>query len=466
MICGTSPTLLCADNKIIFLEVIPTLFQNKSFKSALGTEPAISDEMYSNICLWNDVYSGQAPWLSGSVKSLNLAAAISSELARLVTLEMSSSITGGKRAAFLYKQYAPVLKNLRRAVEFACAGGGVVFKPYLNGKNIAVDIIRSDRFFPLAFDYSGNISSAVFISRKKIGKKYFSLLETHELFENAVEITNTAYSSDSPYSLGSKVALSCVKDWSSRAANVRISGVSSPLFAYFKMPFANNLDPDSPLGVSAFSRAIELIEQADKHFASIMWEYEGSELAVDASIDLFAKDDAGNVTLPKGKERLFRAFDIDSLRDGAFLKQFSPQIRDTSLFNGLDKIFKRIEFNCGLSYGSISEPSSSEFTATEIISSKQRMYSTVSDIQKSLENALRDLIHVLDVWTSAAKLAPEGEYDVSFSWDDSIIIDASTEQKIRLEEVNSGILAPEQYLSWRYGLPLEEAQKLLPKKDV
>ena len=446
--------------------MISTIFQNRFIKSKLGVEPAISDEMYQSIQLWNNVYSGKAPWLSSSVKSLNLAAAVSSELARLVTLEMKMNISGGERAKFLSAQCAPLIKNLRRAAEYACAGGGIVFKPYLYHNRIFIDVIRSDRFFPLEFDCSGNISSALFTAHKYIGKKHCTLFEIHRISNNGVDISNTAYSSDSPYSLGSKVPLSSIPEWSERAEKIHISGVSSPLFSYFKMPLANNIDPDSSLGVSVFSRAVELIEQADSLFASIMWEYEGSELAIDASIDLFDKDQNGNPVLPKGKERLFRAFDIDSMRDGAFLKQFSPEIRDRSLFNGLDKIFKRIEFNCGLSYGSISDPHNSELTATEIISSKQRLYSTVSDIQKSLEHALSELVGAVNIWTSAAKLAPSGRYDLSFSWDDSVIIDASSEQKIRLEEVNSGIIAPEVYLAWRYGVSSEDAKKLLPKKDV
>ena len=79
---------------------------------------------------------------------------------------------------------------------------------------------------------------------------------------------------------------------------------------------------------------------------------------------------------------------------------FSPQIRDQSLVNGLNRIFQRIEFNCNLAYGTISDPQVVDKTAEEIKASKQRSYASVLDIQKALEGALEDLIYAMDVMCS------------------------------------------------------------------
>lgn len=54
------------------------------------------------------------------------------------------------------------------------------------------------------------------------------------------------------------------------------------------------------------------------------------------------------------------------------------------------------------------------------------------------------------------------EPDISFSFDDSLIVDSETEQKIRMQEVAAGLMKPENYLTWRYGISEEEAKKMLP----
>ncbi len=55
------------------------------------------------------------------------------------------------------------------------------------------------------------------------------------------------------------------------------------------MPGANDIDRSSPLGISCFSKAVEEIRQADEHWAIIMWEFNGSQLAIDAPSNIFQR---------------------------------------------------------------------------------------------------------------------------------------------------------------------------------
>ena len=98
-----------------------------------------------SVALWSDLYMGKAPWLADGIKSLQLPASLASELARLVTIEMESRISGSARADFLDAQYQPVVAALRRHVEYACAKGGLIFKPYVENGRIAVDFIQIGR---------------------------------------------------------------------------------------------------------------------------------------------------------------------------------------------------------------------------------------------------------------------------------------------------------------------------------
>ena len=432
----------------------------------LNIDVAVSDNMSNAIELWSKIYENKAPWLDDDIKSLNLGSVIANEVARLVTVEFESEITGND---FLQEQYSNVLNKLRKYVEYGCAKGGIVFKPYLSGEIIAVDYVQADKFLPIAYNTKDEITAAVFIEQKRIGKKLYTRLEYHDLQGTTYNIQNLAFCStnlgndNGTYDLGTEVPLTDVDEWSSLSPITTINNIKKPLFAYFKVPQANNIDTNSPLGVSVFSRATDLIKEADKQYSRILWEYEGSELAINASVDCFKLDEEGNPILPKGKERLYRSMEYGVGEFSKVMETFSPTIRDSSLFNGFNNILKKIEFNCNLSYGTISDPQNVDKTATEVISSKQRMYSSIKDTQGSLENALNDLIYAMSVIGQLYGLC-NGNYEVSYNWDDSIIVDKDKELSDMRNDVVLGILRPELYIMKRYGVTEEEALKMMPDK--
>lgn len=147
------------------------------------------------------------------------------------------------------------------------------------------------------------------------------------------------------------------------------------------------------------------------------------------------------------------------------MQVFSPAIRDSSLFNGLNHILQRIEFNCGLAYGTISEPADIEKTAEEIRSSKQRSYTYVSNIQKSLEGALEQLVYAMDVYADLYDLAPSGDYELNCTWGDSVLEDTDKEFSRRLQLVTAGKLKPEKLLAWYFGVDEDTARnEYMPTK--
>ena len=108
--------------------------------------------------------------------------------------------------------------------------------------------------------------------------------------------------------------------------------------------------------------------------------------------------------MPQTTRRLFR-----SLNTGAdFYHVYNPNFRDESLRAGLNDLLRRIEFSCGLSYGIISDPGQREMTATEIVSAKQRLFSTVKEVQNSAENALEELLDVMNYWADFLPGVPAG----------------------------------------------------------
>lgn len=428
----------------------------------------LTSQMAAAIELWTAMYENHAPWVDRQkTKSAQIPAAIASEIARLVTLEMKSEITGGTGALFLNREYQKkVLADLRRYVEYGCAKGGLILKPYVTKTGLSIQYVQADSFFPLAFDDSGRIQQCVFTEQLRKGKKLYTRLEVHTLQGDRIHLTNRVFVATNDYSLGTEIEIGSIERWSELAPELTLEGADRLLFGYFKVPMANAEDSDSPLGVSVYSRAPELVEEADRRYSNICWEYEGTQLAVHIATSLLKyNNDRDKFEYPGGKERLYRNLEYNAgAADKPFIDTFSPEIRDTALFNGFNNQLRLIEFACNLAYGTLSDPQNVDKTATEIKVSKQRSYTFVSDTQMALQKALEDLVYAMNFWAVLYGLIPPGnDYQVSFVWDDSIIVDAETERQTDRQDVAMGVMSLAEYRSKWYGETLEEATKNLPE---
>lgn len=444
-------------------QVIRKMLGREKIKDAIGVEVAVSDKMANEIDLWAKMYKNEPPWKEKNIKLCGLPAAIAGEFARLVTLELKTEVTGND---FINEEYQAVVSDIRKYTEYACAKGGLAMKPYASEGHIEVDMVQADRFFPTKFNSRGEVTAAVFAESLTVGKKVYTRLEYHQHEGTMYHINNKAFVKqdlDNVEVLGKEVPLTAVPEWANLQEEVTLKNVKMPLFAYFKIPNANNVDDTSPLGVSVYSRAINDIKEADNQWTRLLWEFEGSELAIDADITLFKKDDKGNYEFPKGKDRLFRMMDLDD--NAEKYKVFAPAIRDENLINGFNAILRRIEFNVGLAYGTLSDPNTVDKTAEEIKASKQRSYSTVSDIQKSLQTALEQLVYAMDVMAQLSGLSGRKKYEMSFEWDDSIVIDKEQELASMQQDAVAGFIRKELYVAAKYGVSEEEALKMMPQQD-
>jgi A118 family predicted phage portal protein len=452
-------------------EVFSKMINHSSVKSALHVDIAISQPMAEALQLWSSMYENKAPWIGKDIRSLNLPSAIAGEIARTVTVEMQVEFSGSARADYLKQQFAPVLSKLREKVEVGNAKGGMVIKPYISGDNLAVDWIQADQFYPVDFDANGNITAIIFSYVLQVGDKYYTRLEMHQMGEhtdingNAVKgclIRNYAFRSSTQSDLGQPVPLASVAEWADIQDNQIVKGIDKPLYAYFRFPLANNIDTASPLGVSCFARAVDLIEQADRLYSNLIWEFESGKRAIFVDPMAFGKDKNGKPVLPD--QRLFRSVDLsaNAIGEGSsddLFHDWTPDFREASIISGLDAILKKIEFLCGLAYGTISDPNVEAKTATEVTTTKQRTYSTITDTRKALQAALEQLLYAMDVWATLGKLAPKGTYQAAYNFDDSVIVDKDAQMMSDRQTATMGAMPKWMFLVRNYSLDEATAKK-------
>lgn len=426
------------------------------------------------------------------------------------TIITEETIGATERAEYLNEQYQrKLLSRIRTQLEYGIAKGSLIIKPYVvksKVQNVAglsaeeqtgtdtvkydmeFDFVQADCFYPFAFDSSGKVSEVAFIQTKTDKDKVFVRLEYHKLDGNNVTITNMAFENQHNQNdatmlqttLGKEISLSAVPEWKNLPPKATIKNVDRLLFGYFKMPDANTIDPHSPLGISGFARAKSLIREADMQYSRLLWEFEGGELAIDIDRDAlqFMQGDDGkggkqtHSVMSKLQNRLYRTVDLG---ESDTYKPFSPTLRDASLINGLNTILMRIEDVCALSRGTISDVAAEARTATELKILRQRSYSSNLEIQTALENALRDVIYAMNIYCTLYNIVGDvpknendivdtskmGQYDVSFTWDDSILVDAETELQKRLTLMNSGLVGKREVRMWYFNESMRQAQDAL-----
>ena len=191
----------------------------RNIEQAEQIQTPLSNEMISALGLWYDMYMDKSPWKKNkdgeaTVKTMNLPALICSEIARQVVLEMKCNITGGEtedgaeiqneRSEYLKAEFEKLMHVLRLKLEQGCAAGGMVIKPYPNTDDghIYFDYAMDWSIYPMGFDDDGYLSDVIIPDTFKEGKEYYTRLERHKVTPKGIEITQRAFKSAVPESLG------------------------------------------------------------------------------------------------------------------------------------------------------------------------------------------------------------------------------------------------------------------------
>lgn len=457
-------------------QVLGKVLPYQNIEKAESIDTPLTTEFIHALDLWRDMYLNRSPWLKhNEVHSLNLASFVCSEIARQVMLEVQWNITSGvldndgreiksERAEYLSTQFDKLMRAMRTKLEQALASGAMTIKPYHKDGDIFFDYTMAWSLYPIRFDDNGHLADVIFVDSVKDGEFIYTRLERHT--ESTVEgnkvidITQRVFKSKTSDELGTEVPLTEVDIWSELQPKVTLNNTDGQMFGFFKVANANNVDVDGPMGVSIFNKATGLIEQADMQYSRLIWEFKGSELAIDID-PLALRSDSVTGEVPQLSERLFRAVNIG---EESTYKVFSPMIRDHSLRAGLNQLLMRIEDATGLARGSMSDANQEARTATELRIIQQRTFATVADNQDALENCLREVVRVMDNYAEIYNLAPSGPYDLSFEWDDSILTDKTQQLQERMELVALGIMSKAELREWFFGET--EAQAIAAVRKV
>lgn len=423
-----------------------------------GVSADINSAMQTALNEWDSLFTNS---------TTNIASVIAGEASRLSTVDMSITLTGSARAEAIQEVLNNNKDRLRSKLELGCAYGGLILKPNERG----IDFVPPTRYIPISFDSNGNIDGVIFIDMFTKNEQYYTRLEYHgfELVgdQRVYYIRNKAFVSNNKITRGYEVPLTKVPRWSSLLPEVPIEGLEKPLFGYFRMPNANNVDIDSPLGVSIYSKAVESIKDFEMWYSK--WKREGKLSDKYLFVDEQSMMRAGATGANKAVVNNPMPELIKGLRFGnnanKCIEEFTPEIRVEDFKLAMQTQLDLISVQCGFSAGYFSfDARTGAVTATQVQSEDQRTNSTCTDIQQNYKLAIEGLIYALDVMHTLYEYTPEGAIETSFYMKD-LYVNVDEDRKRAFDLAEKKYIPKWKYLVEYEGYAEDEARSLVAEAE-
>ena len=81
----------------------------------------------------------------------------------------------------------------------------------------------------------------------------------------------------------------------------------------------------------------------------------------------------------------------------------------------------------------------------------------------ALQDSLDEVIYIMDVYCDLYNITPKGEYNTSYEWDDSLLVDIDSELGKRITLQQNGLASKLENRMWYFGETEAQAKEALIK---
>ena len=382
------------------------------------------------------------------IDDINFNSIFSNKLANYVINDSNVNIIGkNARVDLLDKTIQSLWKKAKKITSMGFGYGGVILVPYVKGGKEYYSIVPQNRL-TIDMTEGENITGATVLAEKKTiqslgGEKVFIRWTNYKVENGTITILQQ-------FSDGNGNKIPTPDFWKNILEKQVIQGVDKVLFGYIKSPI-NNRKTDDKYGVPITYGCDSTILEIKETMKQLYREYKLKETFVGADSTMFD----GKDKLPLNG--LFKKIDAG---DDAFFEVFDPAFRPYT--ERLQELFKRLEHEIGTSAGILSEVNTQNATATEIKRSMYDTFTIVDDMRSNIEKGIEDFLYSANVLANAYNLTPQGEYEVSFDWDYSLLEDSQETFTQLITAQAKGIVSEVEIRQWlKPDETLEDSQKAI-----
>lgn len=428
----------------------------------------VSDETFSHINEWLEWYQGDVEkfhkykvfngiqQIECRRLSIGMAKKICEDWANLILNEKVAI-----KAGTYDKRLQEILEanNFRvrgnQLVELAYALGTGAFVEYLSGENVIIDYVRADMIYPLSWE-NGDITECAFGSYRVQDGKSVIYLQIHRFGDpEEGENPETYYLENHLIDADSGKDLDLPED----IIDIVDTGRDAPLFQMIYPNIQNNIELDSPLGISVYANSISQLKGCDLVYDSYINEFVLGKKRIIVPVSMAKiKMTEDGVTNPifDPHDTVYYAMPGES-REDQKLTENNMEIRASDHELGIQRCLDLLSLKTGMGTGRYQFDSSGVKTATEVISDKSDLY------QNLKKNELPVTAAIIGMVQAVAFLDGAGDIKATVDFDDSIIEDTNATIDRNIKLVDAGLRSKLTAIIEICKCSEEEAQKELEK---
>ena len=356
--------------------------------------------------------------------------------------------------------------------ELKMALGTVAYLPRVIGANatqdgvlidadgIELDYVTVEHIYPISWK-CGKITECCFESEFTQNDKEYSYLQIHHLVNGKYDIDNLFFEMlDGKF--GAEVRAEEIKGYETIPAVIHTESEKRQ-FVIDKPNIANNVDIDTPLGISVYANAIDALK--------------GVDIAYDSYVNEFALGKKRIMVKPSATtyldgEPVFDTSDVmfyvlpEDVSDGAVITPIDMTLRTAEHNTGIQDQLNMLSSRCGFGENHYRFDGGSVATATQIVSENSTLFRTLKKHEIILEDVLIELCRIiLRLGNSIGKQLNE-EVEISIDFDDSIIEDKGADFARDLQLLAAGILNDWEFRMKWLNEDEETAKAALPRMEM
>lgn len=336
----------------------------------------------------------------------------------------------------------------------AIGTGALIEYKDTKGKTI-IDYVLGDVIIPYKYTNS-YINGILTISRSaEKGRNktlYYTHITYHEYEDGVYTTKHELYKSDNNTELGKQIT------FSDRYPDIKEKDeikTDTPRFQIIRPNLANNIDINSPMGVSVFANSIDRYKSLDMKYDSFFKEFKlgKKRILVDptAMKGSITADENGNVHQVQYFDSNDEAYIGINGMEGQPVKDIDFSLRATEHINSINADLNWLSSNIGLGGNFYQFSDRGVRTATEVMSENAEAFRTKVHYDIVVNDAIYDLVKVIcEMENIPCK-------SITITPDDSIIEDKNAEILRALQEVSAGLRSKKSYLTDIKGLSDEQA---------
>ena len=223
-----------------------------------------------------------------------------------------------------------------------------------------------------------------------------------------------------------------------------------PWFQIYKPNIANNLDINSPMGISIYANALDTLQGVDLAYDGFCEEMRLGRSRIFVNKHLIRRDENGETKVFDNNESgFYYGGETENAKPFEF---YSPTLRTESYFNGINNALNLLSSKVGFGENHYRFDKGGVTTATQVISENSEMFRSLKKheilLNEVIINVCKALMYIHNKFTDDGfKFDLDANIEVKF--DDSIIEDKETMKMTDRQDVNMGVMSKVEYrMKW------------------